>query len=239
MRFGRPRVRWFSRDGCLSAEESIAEGGMPGVGGAMNAELFAARRCNRGEGSDFCGGQRSTGGMLGDDEVEEPDMVGQQPTVERPCPRRSSRCFRPSASFPPPWTNTPTSRQRQDTASKPHAANEEAPSAVYAVRHPHRHHHRHPDRTVHPFLHFFHLLDDMARERSRANTHPRKGDVFAPDGASDARAAQARPGPPQHHVAASHSRVHEKPQSAVRTPSARTIRTPHRPQPASVKILVL
>jgi hypothetical protein len=97
MRFGRPRVRWFSREGCLSAEESIAEGGMPGVGGVMNAELFAARLCNRGEGSDFCGGQRSTGGMLGDEEVEEADMLGQQPTVERPCPRRSS----PKSLLPP------------------------------------------------------------------------------------------------------------------------------------------
>lgn len=35
MRFGKPRVRWFRREGCLSPEERIAEGGRPGVGGAM------------------------------------------------------------------------------------------------------------------------------------------------------------------------------------------------------------
>lgn len=75
IRFGKPRVRWFKRDGCLSAEERIAEGGMPGVGGAMNAEFFAGRLCSKGEGSDFCGGQRSTGGMLGDEEADEEDIV--------------------------------------------------------------------------------------------------------------------------------------------------------------------
>ena len=75
MRFGRPRVRWFKRDGCLSAEERIADGGKPGVGGAINAELFTDRLCSKGEGSDFWGGQRSTGGMPGDEEVEEEDMM--------------------------------------------------------------------------------------------------------------------------------------------------------------------
>ena len=92
MRFGRPRVRWFSRDGCLSAEESIAEGGKPGVGGAMNAELFAGRLCNRGEGSDFCGGQRSTGGMPGDEgeEVEAVDMVSSSRRSSGLCLRRKS-----------------------------------------------------------------------------------------------------------------------------------------------------
>jgi hypothetical protein len=75
IRFGKPRVRWFKRDGCLSAEERISEGGMPGVGGAMNAEFFADRLCSKDEGSDFCGGQRRTGGMPGDEEADEEDMV--------------------------------------------------------------------------------------------------------------------------------------------------------------------
>lgn len=56
IRFGRPNVRWFSRDGGLSAEERMAEGGRPGVGGAIKAELLAVRRCMRGDGSDFEGG---------------------------------------------------------------------------------------------------------------------------------------------------------------------------------------
>jgi len=51
---------------------------MPGVGGAMYAELFAARLCNKGEGSDFCGGQRRIGGERGGEELEEEDM-GQRP----------------------------------------------------------------------------------------------------------------------------------------------------------------
>lgn len=76
IRFGKPRVRWFNRDGCLSADERIAEGGMPGVGGAMNAAFFADRLCSKGEGSSFCGGQRRTGGTLGDEEADEEDMVG-------------------------------------------------------------------------------------------------------------------------------------------------------------------
>ena len=57
MRFGRPRVRWFRRDGCFSVEGRIADGDRPGVGGAMNAELFAVRRCMSGDGSDFEGGK--------------------------------------------------------------------------------------------------------------------------------------------------------------------------------------
>lgn len=100
IRFGRPRVRWFSRDGCLSAEESIAEGGMPGVGGAMNAELFAARLCNREEGSDFCGGQRSTGGMLGDEEVEEADMVGAAADNRAALPAAKQSLLPPERLFP-------------------------------------------------------------------------------------------------------------------------------------------
>jgi hypothetical protein len=72
MRFGRPNVRWFSRDGGLSAEERMADGGSPGVGGAMKAELFAVRRCMSGEGSDFEGGKNCEGGGLG---LGEEDMT--------------------------------------------------------------------------------------------------------------------------------------------------------------------
>ena len=80
MRFGRPRVRWFRRDGCLSAEERIAEGGRPGVGGVMNAELLAVLRCMSGEGSDFCGGHKRAVGVPGDEEGdgEEDITVGRR-----------------------------------------------------------------------------------------------------------------------------------------------------------------
>ena len=61
MRFGKPRVRWFRREGCLSTEERTAEAGMPGVGGAMWAELLAVRRCIKGEGSVFWGNMRAEG----------------------------------------------------------------------------------------------------------------------------------------------------------------------------------
>ena len=74
MRFGRPSVRWFSLDGAFSAEERIADGGRPGVGGAMNAELFAVRRCMSGEGSDFEGG-KSCGGGVGGLGVDGVDMT--------------------------------------------------------------------------------------------------------------------------------------------------------------------
>lgn len=70
IRFGRPSVRWFSRDGGLSAEERMADGGRPGVGGAMKAELFAVRRCMSGEESDFDGGNNSGGGGLGEGEED-------------------------------------------------------------------------------------------------------------------------------------------------------------------------
>jgi hypothetical protein len=73
MRFGRPRVRWFSRDGGFSVEGRIAEGDSPGVGGAMNAELFAVRRCMSGDGSDLEGGKSCGEGGLGGEEV---DMSG-------------------------------------------------------------------------------------------------------------------------------------------------------------------
>jgi hypothetical protein len=58
----------------LSTEERIAEDGMPGVGGAMYAALFAVRRCIKGEGSDFWGGNIRTGGEPGDEGVEGEDM---------------------------------------------------------------------------------------------------------------------------------------------------------------------
>lgn len=49
---------------------------MPGVGGAMCAVLLAVRRCIKGEGSNFCGGNITTGGEPGDEGVEEEDMRG-------------------------------------------------------------------------------------------------------------------------------------------------------------------
>jgi hypothetical protein len=59
----------------LSTEERIAEDGMPGVGGAMCAVLLAVRRCIKGEGSNFWGGNmRAAGGEPGDEGVEEEDM---------------------------------------------------------------------------------------------------------------------------------------------------------------------
>jgi hypothetical protein len=47
----------------------------------MYAELFGARLCNKGEGSDFCGGQRRIGGERGDEELEEEDMGAAAVTV--------------------------------------------------------------------------------------------------------------------------------------------------------------
>ena len=45
IRFGRPSVRWLKRDGGLSRPGVIADGGIPGVGGAMCAELLPVRLC--------------------------------------------------------------------------------------------------------------------------------------------------------------------------------------------------
>ena len=81
MRFGRPNVRWFSLDGGLSTEERMADGGSPGVGGAMKAEPFAVRRCMSGDGSDFEGGKSCAGGVVGLGGV---DITGR----ERATPRR-------------------------------------------------------------------------------------------------------------------------------------------------------
>jgi hypothetical protein len=63
----------------LSTEERIAEDGMPGVGGAMCAVLLAVRRCIKGEGSNFWGGNMRAGGEPGDEGVEEEDMRRTRP----------------------------------------------------------------------------------------------------------------------------------------------------------------
>lgn len=71
IRFGRPNVRWFSRDDGLSVEERMADGGRLGVGGAMKAEFFVVRLCMSGEGSDFeCGKSSGGGGGLGEEEED-------------------------------------------------------------------------------------------------------------------------------------------------------------------------
>ena len=56
---------------------------MPGVGGAMCAVLFAVRRCIKGEGSNFWGGNMIAGGEPGDEGVEEEDMRGTRPEAGR------------------------------------------------------------------------------------------------------------------------------------------------------------
>lgn len=83
MRFGKPRVRWFRREGCLSIEERIAEVGIPGVGGAMWAVLLAVRRCIKGEVSSLWGGNIRTGGDPGDEGVEGVDMRWTRPKAGR------------------------------------------------------------------------------------------------------------------------------------------------------------
>jgi len=61
----------------------IAEDGMPGVGGAMWAVLLAVRRCIKGEGSNFCGGNMIAGGDPGDEGVEGEDMRWTRPEAGR------------------------------------------------------------------------------------------------------------------------------------------------------------
>src|SRR6266446_1592650 len=103
MRFGKPRVRWFKREGCLSTEERISDDGMPGVGGAMCAVLLAVRRCIKGEGSNFGGGNMRTGGEPGDGGVED---------MRRTVVGNSRRClFRQLASLTPPTAMHPATRR--------------------------------------------------------------------------------------------------------------------------------
>ena len=99
IRLGRPNVRWFSRDSGLSAEERIADGGRPGVGGAMKAELLAVRRCMSGEGSDFEGGKNCEGGGLGGGEEDMVVVTSSRPQIDsRATPRSCISIRRHSAS---------------------------------------------------------------------------------------------------------------------------------------------